>query len=188
MRRIDLTVELLYHGQVNGPAQSVYGRTDVWQNTTLTPLFGLGVNNPGAFCESGYYSGRATATVQYLSGSPEFITRSTGGGPVRLDCPPPDMNPPPPPVTVTSPGTQTRFLGDPVDLQMQATGASGRYNWSATGLPPGVSIVPSNGYIGGQVTTVGTYNVTVTATDVGGGGQGSVSFTIRVRREACPTC
>jgi hypothetical protein len=188
VRRIDLTVELLYHGQVNGPGRTVNGRTDVWQNTTLTPAFGLGVNNPGTPCESGYYSGRATATVQYLSGSPEFITGSTGGGPVRLDCPPPDLPPPPPVVTVTDPGNQSLLLGDPVELQMQATGASGSYTWSATGLPPGVTIAPSNGYIGGQVTKVGSYVITVTATDVGGGGQGSVTFDWRVRREACPTC
>ncbi|WP_345581331.1 hypothetical protein, partial [Nonomuraea rosea] len=62
VRRIDLTVELLYHGLIAGPGVTVSGRTDVWQNTTLTPVFGLGTPSPGASCEPGYYSGRATAT------------------------------------------------------------------------------------------------------------------------------
>ncbi|TBL28747.1 hypothetical protein EYA84_26235 [Verrucosispora sp. SN26_14.1] len=188
VRRIDLTVELLYHGLIGGPGQTVNGRTEVWQNSTLTPLFGLGVANPGTLCESGYYSGRATATVQYLSGSPEFITRTTGSQPVSLTCPPPDITVPPPSgtVTVTNPGTQSHLKSDTVSLQMQATGGSGSYTWSATGLPPGVGISPSTGLISGFLSNIGSYTVTVTAV---GGGQGSTTFSWSVRKEtACPRC
>jgi hypothetical protein len=184
VRRIDLTVELLYHGLIGGPGVTVSGRTDVWQNTIRTPVFGLGAPSPGAFCESGYYSGRATATVQYLSGSPEFITGSTWSDPVLLDCPPPDIPTPPPAMTVVNPGTQITLLPDSVMLQMQATGGSGSYTWSATGLPPGLTI-GTTGWITGQPHTVGSYNVTVTAV---GGGQASTTFTWRVRRELCTTC
>ncbi|MFI6504446.1 Ig domain-containing protein [Nonomuraea typhae] len=181
VRRIELTVELLYHGLVVGPGVTVNGRTEAWQNPTV---FGIGVTSPGAVCESGYYSGRATATVQYLSGDPEFITRSTGSNPVLLDCPPPDLPIPPPAMTVVNPGTQVTFLPDSVMLQMQATGGSGSYTWSATGLPPGLTI-GTTGRITGTPHTVGRYNVTVTAV---GGGQASTTFTWSVRREACPTC
>ncbi|WP_239129375.1 Ig domain-containing protein [Sinosporangium siamense] len=184
VRRIDLTVELLYHGLVLGPGVTVSGRTEVWQNTTVTPVFGIGAPSPGAVCESGYYSGRATATVQYLSGYPEFITRSTGSDPVLLDCPPPDLPTPSPAMTVVNPGTQVTFLPDSVMLQMQATGGSGSYTWSATGLPPGLTI-GTTGWITGTPHTVGSYNVTVTAV---GGGQASTTFTWRVQREVCPTC
>ena len=34
-------------------------------------------------------------------------------------------------------------------LQMQATGGSGSYTWSATGLPPGLTIDPTTGLITG---------------------------------------
>ncbi|MEV4888113.1 Ig domain-containing protein [Nonomuraea sp. NPDC055795] len=184
VRRIDLTVELLYHGLVVGPGVTVNGRTEVWQNTTVTPVFGIGAPTPGA-CESGYYSGRATATVQYLSGYPEFITASTGSNAVSLDCPPPDIPIPPPAMTVVNPGTQVTLLPDSVRLQMQATGGSGSYTWSATGLPPGLTI-GTTGLITGTPRPIGSYNVTVTAV---GGGQASTTFTWRVRREAgCPTC
>ncbi|WP_432993384.1 Ig domain-containing protein [Dactylosporangium sp. CA-233914] len=187
VRRIDLTVELLYHGLVGGPGQTVNGRTEVWQNSTVTPLFGLGVANPGTLCESGHYSGRATATVQYLSGSPEFITRTTESQPVSLTCPPPDIPTPPPSgaVTVTNPGTQSMLKLDSVALQMRATGGSGSYTWSATGLPPGLAIHPSTGLISGLVRQIGSYTVTVTAD---GGGQGSTTFSWRVRQETCPHC
>lgn len=187
VRRVDLTVELIYHGLVSGPGQTINGRTEFWQDTNYT-AFGLGVTNPGTLCESGYYSGRATATVQFRSGSPEYITRSTGSQPVSLSCPPPDIPIPPPTggVTVTNPGTQSTLKPDTVALQMQATGGSGSYTWSATGLPPGLSINPSTGRISGTVTTIGSYNVTVTAV---GGGEGSTTFTWSVRKEApCQRC
>ncbi|MET7878843.1 Ig domain-containing protein [Micromonospora profundi] len=188
VRRIDLTVELLYHRLVAGPGQTVNGRTLVWQDPTLTPVFGTGVNNPGERCESGYYSGRATGTVQYLSGYPEFITRSTESQPVLLTCQPPDIPVPPPSgaVTVTNPGTQSMLKLDTVALQMQATGGSGSYTWSATGLPPGLAIAPSTGLISGTLSTIGSYTVTVTAV---GGGEGSTTFTWGVRKESsCPRC
>ena len=48
--------------------------------------------------------------------------------------------------------------------------------WSATGLPPGLSIHAAGGEMGGTPTTAGTYHVTVTATD-SDGYSGSTSFT-----------
>lgn len=187
VRRVDLTVELLSHGLVGGPGQTINGRTLVWQNTNVT-LFGLGVTNPGTLCESGYYSGRATATIQFLSGTPEFITRTAESQPVSLSCNPADIptTPPSGAVTVINPGTQSMLKLDTVALQMQATGGSGSYTWSATGLPPGLAIGSSTGRISGTLSTIGTYNVTVTAD---GGGQGSTTFTWSVRKESsCTRC
>lgn len=187
VRRVDLTVELLYHGLVPGPGQTLNGRTEVWQNTNET-LFGLGVNTPGALCESGYYSGRATATIQFLSGIPEFITRTAESLLTSLTCPPPDLptTPPSGAVTVTNPGTQSMLKLDTVALQMEATGGSGSYTWSATGLPPGLAINSSTGRISGTLSTIGSYTVTVTAD---GGGQGSTTFTWSVRKDSpCTRC
>ncbi|MEO8694566.1 MAG: Ig domain-containing protein, partial [Acidimicrobiales bacterium] len=45
-----------------------------------------------------------------------------------------------------------------------ATGGSGVYTWSATGLPPGLTMA-ATGQISGTPTTSGSYTVTVTVTD-----------------------
>ncbi len=46
-----------------------------------------------------------------------------------------------------------------------ATGGTGSYSWSATGLPTGMSINASTGVIGGTPATAGAYTVTVKVTD-----------------------
>ncbi len=44
-------------------------------------------------------------------------------------------------------------------------GDGGPYTWTATGLPPGLTIKSSDGVISGTPTETGGYSVTVTATD-----------------------
>jgi hypothetical protein len=88
-------------------------------------------------------------------------------------------------VTVTNPGNQSSSVGRPINpLQIQATdSASGQtLVYSATGLPPGLSI-SSSGLISGTPTTVGTFNVTVEATDTYPAA-GSASFTWTIGSEA----
>ncbi len=72
-------------------------------------------------------------------------------------------------VTVTSPGTQASLTGKAVSLQIQASdSASGQaLTYTATGLPPGLSVNPSAGLISGTPIT-GQYIVTVTAQDTTG--------------------
>ncbi|NUP51864.1 MAG: hypothetical protein HOW97_31780, partial [Catenulispora sp.] len=80
-------------------------------------------------------------------------------------------------VTVTGPGDQTGTVGTAVTgPQIQATdSAAGQtLTYSATGLPPGLSI-SSSGLISGTPTTAGTSTTTVTATD-GTGATGSATF------------
>ncbi|HXP21094.1 MAG TPA: putative Ig domain-containing protein [Streptosporangiaceae bacterium] len=81
-------------------------------------------------------------------------------------------------VTVTNPGSQSGTVGTAASLQISATdSASGQtLTYSATGLPPGLSINSSTGLITGTPTTAGTYTVTVTATDTTGA-NGSATFT-----------
>ncbi len=81
-------------------------------------------------------------------------------------------------VTVTNPGNQTGTVGVAASLQIQASdSASGQtLTYSASGLPPGLSINSSSGLISGTPTTAGTYSVTATATDTTGA-SGSTSFT-----------
>src|SRR6516164_5201268 len=79
-------------------------------------------------------------------------------------------------VTVTNPGNQVGTLGVAASLQIQATDsvAGQALTYTATGLPPGLSISSSTGLITGTPTTIGTFNVTVTAR---AGVTGSATFT-----------
>jgi hypothetical protein len=79
-------------------------------------------------------------------------------------------------VTVNNPGNQTTTVGTAVSLQLSATGGTAPYTWSATGLPPGLSIGSSTGKITGTPTTAGSYTVTATAKDVNQV-SGSATFT-----------
>src|SRR5436190_4023614 len=78
-------------------------------------------------------------------------------------------------VTVNNPGNQTGTVGTAKSLQLTASGGSGSYSWSATGLPPGLSINTTSGLISGTPTTAGTYTTTATATS--GSQSGSTQFT-----------
>src|SRR5947207_492643 len=82
-------------------------------------------------------------------------------------------------VTVTSPGNQTGTAGTAISgLQVHATDSAAGQSlaYSATGLPPGLSINASSGLITGTPTAGGTYDVTVTATDTTGA-SGTATFT-----------
>jgi len=83
-------------------------------------------------------------------------------------------------VTVTNPGSQAMTVGTAVSLQITATdSASGQtLTYSASGLPPGLSI-SSSGLVSGTPTAAGTYSVTVTATDTTKV-SGSATFTAAV--------
>lgn len=69
-------------------------------------------------------------------------------------------------VSVTNPGPQSTVTGSAVNLQIQASSSNaGALNYSATGLPTGLSINASTGLITGTANTAGTYNATVTVRD-----------------------
>ncbi len=78
-------------------------------------------------------------------------------------------------VTVNNPGSRTGTVGTATSLTLTASGGTGSYTWTATGLPPGLSIGSTTGTISGTPTTAGTYTVTATATS--GGSSGSTTFT-----------
>jgi serine protease len=71
-------------------------------------------------------------------------------------------------VMVTSPGTQSDAVNSSVSLQLQGSSTAGYpLTWTDSGLPPDLSMTPA-GLITGTVTTVGSYGVTVTASDPSG--------------------
>ena len=59
-----------------------------------------------------------------------------------------------------------------------AYGGGGTYNWTATGLPPGLSINPTTGTISGYPTVTGTFQVTVTVTAPLGSASREFSLTV----------
>lgn len=70
------------------------------------------------------------------------------------------------PPTLVNPGDRTSAVGQSVTLQLVGSDpASQPLTYSATGLPPGLSLMASTGFISGSGTTAGTYSVTVRAFD-----------------------
>ncbi|MFC4058205.1 putative Ig domain-containing protein [Planomonospora corallina] len=69
-----------------------------------------------------------------------------------------------PPPAAADPEARHDYLGDPVDLQLTATGGRLPLTWSATGLPDGLSVSPA-GLITGTPAKAGTSTVTATVTD-----------------------
>jgi hypothetical protein len=68
-------------------------------------------------------------------------------------------------LSVASPGNQGTAVGQPVSLQVNASGGTSPYSYSATGLPAGTAINGKSGLISGTPTTAGSNPVAVTVTD-----------------------
>jgi hypothetical protein len=132
-------------------------------------------------CRPGTYQATASATIWYPPGNiPGAQTFNQSTGAISHNCLPT--------VAVANPGAQTTLYPDSASLQMTASGGSGPYTWSATGLPTGLSINTSTGLISGRPTVLALYSVTVRATPAGGANPGSTTFSWRVRRDGCRTC
>lgn len=70
------------------------------------------------------------------------------------------------PLVLTPPPNQTNLVGATVSVSGSVTGGAGApYTWTASGLPPGVSIDASTGTMTGTVTTPGSYPVALTVAD-----------------------
>jgi putative Ig domain-containing protein len=68
--------------------------------------------------------------------------------------------------TLTNPGSQSSTVGQPVSLQLQGSDPDGQpVSYTATGLPAGLSVMSSTGYIAGSGTTAGTFSVTARVSD-----------------------
>ncbi len=89
-------------------------------------------------------------------------------------------------VTVTGPGDKSGVVGTAIaPFTLTATPAD-TYNWSATGLPPGITI-SAGGTVSGTPTTAGTYSTTATATSSTGSGNTTFTFTISGSGGTCAT-
>jgi hypothetical protein len=87
-------------------------------------------------------------------------------------------------ITVTNPGPQTSVVGHPVTLQVQGSDSGGSaLAYSASGLPAGLSINGSTGFISGTPTSPGGSTVTIGAAD-GFANSGSTQFSWTVTQPA----
>ncbi len=115
-------------------------------------------------------SGLATDTV--TGSAPGTVTVQAGSGtltaaPVTVSF-----------VDITTAGLPDGLAGDPYSATLAAAGGNQPYTWSATGLPPGLSI-STGGVISGTPTTAGTSSVAVTVTD-GTGNTASQNISLTV--------
>ncbi len=69
----------------------------------------------------------------------------------------------------------------------QITATNNPTNFGASGLPPGLSVNTSTGYISGTPTQSGTFSVTISATNAGGTGSATLTFSIATANGNIPS-
>ena len=119
----------------------------------------------------GSTSGTAQASMSCGTGNPVYALYGRSGSWIDnfgMQCrqaaiTPISVNSPP---SVTNPGNQASTVGIAVNLTINATDPDGNpLTYSATGLPPGLTIGTNIGFISGTPAAAGTYNVSVTVSD-----------------------
>jgi hypothetical protein len=90
--------------------------------------------------------------------------------------------------TLTQPANQVSALSQSATLQLQGSDPDGQaVTYSATGLPPGLSLMASTGFISGSPTAAGTHNVTVTVSDGVLTASRSFTWTVNASDSTAPT-
>jgi len=165
------------------------------QGVAISPVTltaGGGAGGPYTFSATGLPAGLTLSSSGVLSGTPtvngtfSYVITITdkAGDTDTLQC---SMTVKPAPITSTC-VTVNAVKGmaiTPVTLSASG-GAGGPYTFSATGLPPGLSI-SSSGTISGTPTSTGTFSYTVTITD-SKGNQGTVCCSITVYPSISSSC
>src|SRR5439155_1658638 len=129
-----------------------YSATGLPPSLTVTAATDL-ISGTLSFTSAGTYSVTATASDGSLSNSQAFTWTVT------------NVNRAP---TLTAPANQTSAENATVSLQLVATDPDGgALTYSATGLPPSLTVTAATGLISGtlSLTSAGTYSVTATASD-----------------------
>lgn len=67
--------------------------------------------------------------------------------------------------TITTDGVTVAVAGQAYSKTLSASGGSGSYTWSVSGLPSGLALSADTGVISGTAYSVGSYPLTVTVTD-----------------------
>ncbi|HYC37567.1 MAG TPA: putative Ig domain-containing protein [Usitatibacter sp.] len=139
-------------------------------------------NSPTSFGASGLPAGLSINGSGFISGTPTTAgtfnstitaTNASGADSKTLVF---TIHPPAP--AITSPNTATGTGGQPFSYQITASNSP--TSFGATGLPAGVSVNTSTGLVSGTPTQGGTFNATVSATNVSGTGTQPVTITINL--------
>ena len=90
--------------------------------------------------------------------------------------------------TLTNPGAQSSTAGQSDSLQLVGSDPDGlAVTYSATGLPPGLTLGTSTGFISGTPTTGGNYSVTATVSDTVLTASQTFSWTVAAGDTTAPT-
>jgi len=168
------------------PGWQIYGGTSAGAPIIAAVYALAGTPSPSGYAASYPYSHTGnlfdvTSGNNGTCGSPQCTAGTGWDGPTGLGTPNGTAAftaPATAGVTVNNPGDQTGTVGTAVNLTMTASGGTGSFSWSASGLPAGLSINASNGVISGTPTTAGTSSVTVTATSGTQSGSATFSWTV----------
>jgi hypothetical protein len=163
-------------------------------NAALTPGPGLSLINP-IFLVDGYTSTQLPSSISINGGSTAgtdyYATLDTVGQRLWITAiantsatinlavvaPPAVVNPPPPPVPVISSATAASArVGQSFSYQIVASNSPSSY--SASGLPPGLSVNSASGLVSGAPTQSGAFSVALTAANSTGGGQATLTLTV----------
>ena len=126
---------------------------------------GLSINSSGVISGTPSTAGNYTVTVTVDDGEDSVSTSFSWT--IMAPAPPPNTAP-----TLSSPGPQVTEVWQDVALTITASDANGDpLNYSASGLPTGLSINSSTGVVSGAPSATGNHTVTVTVDD----GRDSVS-------------
>ncbi len=124
-------------------------------------------------------------TTGVISGTPAVsgtfsialtATNSVGQGSATLTLAIAAVSPVAPTLTTSNALTESYILSNYSGVPISATGNPTRY--AASGLPPGLSVNAATGYIGGTLTTAGTYPVTISASNATGSASAVVTFIV----------
>jgi hypothetical protein len=163
------------------PAPEIYGSLDAVAYVGQSFYYNIAATNsptsynaeglpPGLTHSSGYISGQPTAPGVYIVTLRAANSSGTGSANLWLRV----AVPPLPVMTVDR--TVVGTVGASLSYSPNTNGVVTSY--SATGLPPGLQVSTSSGYISGTPTTAGTYNVSLSAINAGGTTTATIVFNI----------
>ena len=149
-----------------------------WQTTSPPPPHWLVIDMKTGYKTGGFrYLPRQTANIDGTFANYRFYVSSDGvnwGNPVaqgsfaanklqKTATYTPVSNQAP---VLSNPGNQSGLLNKAVSIRLTATDANGdKLTYSATGLPPGLSLNSTSGLISGAPTATGVYNVNLAVND-----------------------
>ncbi|GHJ47222.1 hypothetical protein Cs7R123_45640 [Catellatospora sp. TT07R-123] len=130
----------------------------------VTVSFSPATVNPGQSSTATITSASSTAAGTYtitVTGTAGSVTHSANYSLTVTVSTPTTLS-------LTNPGTLTGSVGTSLSVQLNATGGTTPYRFSATGLPAGLTLNTSTGVISGTPTTWANYHPTVRVTDAAG--------------------